>query len=396
MIIEARGDTITLSGEIKSNIWPAIQAAAALLLRNHPTGIIIDCSALTHCTAKGAETFSDAFRYITSHSARIVVAALTPELQEIGNSVPGVRSQLPMADTVEEARASLKLVEITPQRGRARVAAVAPILGVWQRAIYHCDRLAIGEDCEIHLVDLMKVPRTLPIGTPLPEREAEGLRHLEEARRVIGESRMKCFTHVERVRSTSAGLNEFMKRLDADFAVIGADAAVAGEPCMDDSEAMSLMESADYEVSLIKGAPENREQPMRRALVPSVGEWKHALEHACRLVVGNRGSVKLAYLLTIPRTEPIDQPKPDDEASAAGAEREAMTIGRKWGVEVEAGIERVRDPVLGLMRIIEAGQYDVAVVGIGGNRGDYHIARAAAESLMQDPKCEFVSLRVVQ
>jgi len=397
LFIEARGDTITLSGEIKSNIWPAIQAAAALLLRNHPTGIIVDCSLLTNCTVKGAETFSDAFRYITSHNARIVVAGLAPELLEIGKSVPGVRSQLPLADSVAEARASLRLVEITPQRGRARIAAVAPMLGVWQRAVYHCDRLAVGEDCEIHLVDLMKVPRTLPIGTPLPEREAEGQRRLEEARKAIGDSRMKCFTHVERTRSNASGLTEFVKRLEADFAVISVDEAPGGEGCMDDSEAMALVQGAEFEVSLVKGAPVNREQPIRRAIVPAVGEWKHALEHACKLVAGNQGIVTLVYLVAIPRTEPLDAPKPDDEASAASAAREAVAIGRRWGVDVESGVERVRDPVLGLMRIIENGQYDAAVVGVGGETyGDYHIARAAAESLMQEPRCEFVFLRVAK
>ena len=127
MIIEAREDTVTLRGAITSNIWPAIQASAALLLENHPTGIIIDCSPLTRITPKGAETFTDAARYIQEQNARIVVAGLAPELLEIGKAVPGVRSQLPVCDTVDEARASLSLEEGEVKRGRAAVAGVAPI-----------------------------------------------------------------------------------------------------------------------------------------------------------------------------------------------------------------------------------------------------------------------------
>ena len=97
MIIEARDDTITLRGEVKTNIWPAIQAAAALLLENHPTGIILDGSGLTKVTVKGAETFADAFDFIVAHNARIMVVGLTEEMIEVGQAVPGVRSQLPIA-----------------------------------------------------------------------------------------------------------------------------------------------------------------------------------------------------------------------------------------------------------------------------------------------------------
>ena len=165
MIIEAREDTITLRGSLKSNIWAAIQAAAALLLENHPTGIIIDCSLLTHISPKGAETFADAFKYIQEHDARIVLAGLSKEMIEIGKEVPGVRSQISMAATVEEARASIKLEEIVPERGRAKIAAVVPMLGNWRRAVYIADKLARGENSEVHLVDLIKVPRSLPIGT---------------------------------------------------------------------------------------------------------------------------------------------------------------------------------------------------------------------------------------
>ncbi|MCX8053219.1 MAG: universal stress protein [Armatimonadetes bacterium] len=395
MIIEAREDTITLRGEIKSNIWPAIQAAAALLLEKHPTGIIIDCSGLTNITAKGAETFADALGYITSHNARIIVASLAPELLEIGKSVPAVRAQLPMASTVEEARRALSLVEVAPQRGKARLAGVAPIVGNWRRAVYFADKLAVGENCEIHLVDLIKVPRTLPVGTPMPEREAAGLARLEEAKSLVRETGLKCFTHVERVRSESVGLVEFVHRLEADFAVASIERGKMGEPHIEEPEAMMLLEEADFEVSVINGGPTEANRPVTQAVVPAVGAWDHAVEHACKLVSGPNALVTVVYLIAIPRTQPIDAAMPDAEAAASDCAKEALRIAKRYPVKVNPRTERVRDPIRGFLRFVDSNAFDLAVVGVKGETtSDYHIAHTIATELLQELPCETVFLRV--
>lgn len=396
MIIEAREDTITLRGTIRSNIWPAIQAACALLLENHPTGIIIDCFALTHITTKGAETFADAFKYITSHDARIVVAGLSPELIEIGMAVPGVRSQLPLASSVEEARASLLLEEVTPKTGKARVRAVVPIVGNWRRAVDLADKLALGESCEVHLVDLIKVSRTLPIGTPLPEREAEGQARLESAKAAVEETGIKCFGHVERVRSESAGLNEFIERIEGDYTVVSIDRWGVEEPSMDETEAMTLFGSVPCEMSLVKGSPAQPvEKESYKLVVPAVGAWEHALEHACRIVGRANATIEVIYIITVPRSEPIDSLNPDAEAAASDCAKEANRIGRKYGAKVNPRAERVRDPILGFMRLITQDGFDSAVVGVRREiTGDYHIAKAVADSLLQDLPCETIFLRV--
>jgi anti-anti-sigma regulatory factor len=394
MIIEAREDTITLRGSIKSNIWPAIQAAAALLLENHPTGIIIDCSALVKITAKGAETFADAFRYIQERKARIVVAALSPESLEIGKEVPGVRSQLPIAATVAEARASLELEELIPERGKARIAAVVPMLGVWQSAVSHACRLAVGQSIEVHLVDLIKVPRSMPIGTPLPDRETQGRQRLEQGKAMVSGIGFKVFGHVERVRSKSVGLIDFVKQLGADYSVVSIDDIDPSAPRMDESDAMSLVEAADFEVSLVKGAVAENTAHARHAVVPAVGSWVHALEHACRLAKGEGALITVVSMIVVPRTEPIDAPRPDAEVAAADAARETSRIGKQYGVKVEHVVERVRDPVIGFMKMFEAGKIDLAVVGImRETTGDYHVAHAIAQSLLQELPCETIFLR---
>jgi len=397
MIIEAREDTVTLRGAISSNIWPAIQAAATLLLENHPTGIIIDCSPLTKITLKGAETFTDASRYIREKNARIVVAGLAPELLEIGKAVPGVRSQLPVCDTVEEARASLSLEEPELKRGRARVAGVVPMIGDWRAALLHARRLAIGENTEIHLVDLIKVPRTLPIGTPLPEREAGGQARLEEARKMLRDSRVTVFCHVERVRAESQGLASFADELKADYMTVSLDRGDKDTPHIDEVEATALLELAKSEVSLIKGAAADRGKPSGAVVIPAVGAWDHAVEHACKLILREPSEVTVVSLITVPRSEPIDTPKPDAEAAASYVAREARRIGKAFNVKVNPVVERVREPILGFTKMIEDGKYGLAVVGVKHEAlGEDNVARAIAAALLSDLPCETVFLRTGQ
>lgn len=394
MIIEAREDTITLRGEIKSNIWPTIQAAAALLLKNHPKGIIIDASAITKITTKGAETFEDAFDYIYAHDARIVVAALSSEMLEIGKAFPGVRSQLPVTDTVEQARASIELEEITPHRGKALIAGVVPIVGNWERAVLYGEKLAVGESTEIHLVDLIKVPRTLPIGTPLPEREAAAKERLEQAKKHIEQTKLKGFTHIEKVRSKSAGLINFSAQLKADFTAISLDRGERGEPYIEQADAISMIESAESELSLLKGSPEDPYKIPSHVIVPAVGAWSHALEHACKLTAGENTLITVICPIVVPRSEPINASKPDAEGAAANCNKEALRIAKRYNANVKPVVERMRDPVLGIIKLFDTNKFDLAVVGVKNKSIEhYHIARAIALALINDAPCETILLK---
>ena len=401
MIIEAREDTVTLTGAVTLNMWPAVQAAAAMLLKNHPTGIIIDCSGLTQCTQKGAETFADAFEYIGAHNARIVVAGLSQDFLEIGKAVPGVRSQLPTAATLEQARASLQLEEIEPKKGKARMKAVMPISGNWRRALYHVQKLAAGEDCEIHLVDLLRVPRALPIGTPLPERESEGSDRLDEAEQAAQNAGLSIFKHVERVRWRAAGLADFANRLGATFTVASLDPQHDDrEPAPPFTEPLSLVEAINAEISLVKGSGGLRgEEHWHEILVPAVGEWQHALEHACKLAKGwkaeQSAQVSLVYFISVPRRDPLDASMPDAESAASDCERRAARIAAKHRVHVTTLVERVREPIWHLLNMLQDGRYQLAVVGMA--RGDIehsHAARETADALFHEPPCEIVLLRI--
>jgi len=190
MIIEAREDIVKLEGNLDKNLWPTIQAAANLLLRHHPQGIIVDGSELTGCSPEGAKTFRDAMDYIERYRARIVVSALPEGVMEVIRAVPGVRSRLPVAATIEEARASLKLSGPGGSRAVAGGSAPQNILVPLLRpdnpqvASALACRLAKADPTHksrLHLAYVLEVPRHLPLAAPLPEEEGEAARTLETA-----------------------------------------------------------------------------------------------------------------------------------------------------------------------------------------------------------------------
>ena len=120
MIIETRGDVVRLSGSLHKNQWMSIRAAANLLLHEHPQGIIVDCAGLEDISEDGARTFLEAMRDIEAARARIIVASLPENVLTVIKTVPGVRSQLPIAASVEEARASLQMHKRARPRAHTR------------------------------------------------------------------------------------------------------------------------------------------------------------------------------------------------------------------------------------------------------------------------------------
>ncbi len=100
-------------------------------------------------------------------------------------------------------------------------------------------------------------------------------------------------------------------------------------------------------------------------------------------------------IIVVPRSEPIDIPKPDAQIVAENNAKEAIRIGRNYGVKIKPVVERVRDPIVGLMRIIKDNKFDMAVVGVGSETEDaYSSGRSVALALFEELPCEIVFLRV--
>jgi anti-anti-sigma regulatory factor/nucleotide-binding universal stress UspA family protein len=228
MIIEARQDVVSLSGSLQTNLWPAIQAAAHLALRSYPNGILIDASQITTCSEDGALTFLDAMQYIQMHRARILLCHPPPAVLEKLKQIPEVRSQLPIAQSCEEGRASLKLASDARRRARdermgvgggpirPRVVAV-PLYegctaieatigmalltgslepsGKWDASD---DRKRIAP--VIRLVYALEVPRAMPLNAPMTEEEEYAGKLIDKAVHVCQTAGVECRSIVARCR----------------------------------------------------------------------------------------------------------------------------------------------------------------------------------------------------
>lgn len=221
MIIQAKGDVIRLRGSLVENQWPAIKSAVNLLLDEHPGGVIIDANGLTDITEAGARTFIDASNFIQAQSARIIVAGVPDHILEELRAIPGIRSQLVMAPTVEEARASLEAGGMAADaERRARPSVLVPLLGLWHRALGFAGAEAVARRAEIHLLYVLQVPRNLPLGAPMPGQELEAQQSLAEAEKVLRKRGIPIRKSSTRARDMMEGAAKFAAETHPDLVVL--------------------------------------------------------------------------------------------------------------------------------------------------------------------------------
>lgn len=249
MIVEAREDTVRLYGDIRDNQWLTIKAVTNLLLRKHPHGIIIDCTHLADVTSDGGETFLDAIHFIEAGAARIVLAHLPEGVFATLKSVPGLRSRLPIAATVDEARKSL----LTGGRADTSTAIegtgiLVPLIN--PAAAVHATGTAckLGRDskADIHLVFLLTVPRTMPLNTPLPDAEDEAQKLLDSCEAVVRRFGLKCFRHIQRTRDRNEGVLQMVEALKIRTLILSR--VCANDRADDDDASEAVLRRARCEV----------------------------------------------------------------------------------------------------------------------------------------------------
>jgi anti-anti-sigma regulatory factor len=226
MIVTTKDDVVRLSGALLKNQWLTIKAAAALLLQDYPQGIVIDCSGLTEVSEDGAKTFLVAVNDIAAAGARIVVATLPEEVYQVVKAVPGVRSQLPIAATVEEARNSLRLGVNAPaasEQAPSQNGVLIPILDEidLQLTLETASKIVRDQKQAIHAVYFLQVARNLPIGAPLPEAEAEATARIDAVREIAARLHLQINCHVERVRDRTEGLISAVKTYQSGCITVG-------------------------------------------------------------------------------------------------------------------------------------------------------------------------------
>lgn len=233
MIVESYEDVIILSGALHSNNWETLHTAVSLTLKRHPTGVIIDCSGITEASIDGIETFHDAIDFVSEHDqARIIVAAVPPNVLAVMKMVPEVRSQLPIVKTVEEARRSLDLlVEEDEHGGKKRKKESVKT----ERTILVC--LAVDET-EPFVLELAAelsaflptkvvillpvwVPRELPLQAPLPEVEVCARRVADASRQRLEELGIPYEVKLERTRDFASLIQEVADEINPAHIIIG-------------------------------------------------------------------------------------------------------------------------------------------------------------------------------
>lgn len=237
MIIESKDDVLSLSGSLHKNQWMTIKAAANLLLQDHPQGIIIDCQHLEDISGDGAKTFLDAMRDIEAANARIIVVNLPDNVLAVLKTIPGVRSQLPIAASVEEARASLRMANraalpAAGGSGKKAQTVLVPLLADVDLSYGAtlAARVARSGRHEVRLVYFMEVGRNLPLNAPLMEEEQAATEALAQAKKMFQGSDAPLFEHIEKVREASDGILSAVKTYGAEFLVFGAgQSLVEGE-----------------------------------------------------------------------------------------------------------------------------------------------------------------------
>jgi anti-anti-sigma regulatory factor len=274
MIVSTKDDTVTLSGSLVRNQWLTIKAAANLLMRENPQGIIIDCGELEHVSEEGAKTFLEAMRDIQSAGARIMVCNLPETVMGVLRTVPGVRSQLPIARSVEEARGSLRLSGEAPSAELSQAASdhaiIVPLaegLDV-EYAVIVAGRIARELRLPLHFVCLLVVARHLPLGAPLPEAEEEANHLIEQAGGAAARVSVPFTRHVERVRDAQEGMLQAIRSYRASHVVLSVHADV-----VDQDEYVNLihvlLHRAPCNVVIARQAPTVKHPATPGAFIPA-------------------------------------------------------------------------------------------------------------------------------
>lgn len=217
MIVESFENVISLSGALLSNFWKTVHTAISLSLHNYPEGVIVDCAQITECNAKGADTFRDILDFLNKHDARVIVAAVPEPVMEALKDVPEVRSQLPVAKTVEEAKQSLlRFHEDEDDKKRRRVIPKSSIRYMVCLLNVPSDQFALEMACEhaqrsgasLTAVHPILIPRELPLQAPMLDEESVAAKSLESAQE-YGENRdVHTEIHMTRARDFASAIEE--------------------------------------------------------------------------------------------------------------------------------------------------------------------------------------------
>jgi len=95
-----------------------------------------------------------------------------------------------------------------------------------ERAVELACRLGQEQKADVILVHVVEVPRTMPLGVPLPEAEAEAAKALERAESIVTLHGLKSQKILQRARIAGEEIARIPAKEEADMIVLGARAKV--------------------------------------------------------------------------------------------------------------------------------------------------------------------------
>ncbi len=230
MIVESYEDTIVLSGTMRSNHWETLHTAISLTLKRHPSGVIIDCAALSECTPHGADTFRSVMGFIKEHDARVIVAEVQEPVMAVLRTVPDVRSQLPIVATVEEARRSLDLLtdpSEEPVKKRklkfSDFSVLASVTGGESDAqvLWTAKEIVNNLQGAVHVVFPLIIPREMPLQAAMPEEEELARQALNRAEAFFQSNHIHCEIRVMRGRDIASSLFATLEEDTSSHVIVG-------------------------------------------------------------------------------------------------------------------------------------------------------------------------------
>ncbi|HLJ59571.1 MAG TPA: universal stress protein [bacterium] len=138
---------------------------------------------------------------------------------------------------------------------------------------------------------------------------------------------------------------------------------------------------------------------VRTILVPILEAYysERAVEVASRLGQFQKASIRLSYIVEVPRTLSLGVPLPDVEQQATVSLERAKQIVEMHDLKVEGEIVRARDAGEGIARTARDNDVDLIVMGISPGAGLLEGSTArAAESLLRQAPCEVIIDRLAE
>ncbi len=133
------------------------------------------------------------------------------------------------------------------------------------------------------------------------------------------------------------------------------------------------------------------ERQWKNVLVPAVDApySMRSLEVAYRLAQGTGGTVKLAFVVEVPRALPLDAVLPDSESVASSALDAAREAARPYRVEIEPFVHRTRNARDGILKLIPQENIDLLILG-GRPDGLRGLPSDLTRELFRRAPCEVV------